>query len=127
HPGVPEDLRDVDVEVVGRACDWLRGIPGVDDLPASVIGISRSGELALLAAALEPDKVGPVVTLVGSGVAWAERDEQTGAPVAAWRFGGEPVPALDEDPDGPLASLEDAEKVGRAEIPVERAHGPVLL
>ncbi len=125
--GVPDQLRDIDVEVVGRACDWLRRVPGVEDQPPSVIGISRSGELALLAAALEPDKVGPVVSLVGSGVAWGELDEQTGAHVAAWRFEGEPVPQLREDPDHPLALLDDAEALAAAEIPVERATGPVLL
>lgn len=28
HSGTPPALRDIDVEVVGRACDWLRSRPG---------------------------------------------------------------------------------------------------
>ena len=32
------------------ACDWLRAQDGVDDVPPCVVGLSRGGELALLAA-----------------------------------------------------------------------------
>ena len=69
HPGTPDAMRDIDVEVVARACDWLRAQDGVDDVPPCVIGLSRGSELVLLAAALTPDHVGPVRVSVGSGVA----------------------------------------------------------
>ena len=110
-----------------RACDWLRAQDGVDDLPPCVVGSSRGGELALLAASLLPDRVGPVASLVGSGVpggrvgpgtdvlepAWSLR-RRAGAP--SWRGRGRPRRLLD-----------DADMVAAAEIAVERATGPVLL
>jgi dienelactone hydrolase len=127
HPGTPDVLRDIDVEVVGRAADWLRAQDLVDDVPPAVVGASRGSELALLAASLTPDKVGPVAALVGSGVAWGAWGEGTDVLETAWRFDGEPVPQLDEDEDDPDACLDDAEMVAAAEIPVERARGLILL
>ena len=127
HPGVPEVLRDIDVEVVGRAGDWLRAQDGVEDVPPAVVGYSRGGELALLAASLTPDRVGPVVSVVGSGVPWGAWGDGTDVLETAWRFEGRPVPQMAEDEDDPDACLDDVEMVAAAEIPVERAAGPVLL
>jgi len=127
HPGTPEVLRDIDVEVVVRACDWLRAQVGVDDEPPSVVGLSRGGELALLAASLVPDRVGPVASLVGSGVPWGAWGEGTDVLETAWRFAGEPVVQMAEDEDDPEACIDDEEMVAAAEIAVERATGPVLL
>ena len=46
YPGVSDVLRDIDVELVGRACDWVRAQRGVDDLRppswASPAGASSS-------------------------------------------------------------------------------------
>ena len=127
HPGTPDALRDIDVEVVARACDWLRAQDGVDDVPPCVIGLSRGGELVLLAAALTPDHVGPVLVSVGSGVAWGAWGPGTDVLETAWRFGGEPVPQMAEDEDDPNACLDDEDMVASAEIAVERAAGPVLM
>jgi dienelactone hydrolase len=127
HPGVPDMMRDIDVEVVGRSCDWVRAQDGVADLPPAVVGYSRGGELALLASALMPDKVGPVASVVGSGVAWGAWGEGADVLETAWRFGGEPVPQMAEDENDPYACLDDAEMVAAAEIPIEQATGPVLL
>jgi dienelactone hydrolase len=127
HPGTPPALRDIDVEVVGRACDWLRSRPGVRDERPAVIGISRGGELAMLAAALMPDRVGSVVSLVGSGLVWGAFGVGVDDNDTAWRFRGEPVPQMWEDPDDPDRMFEDAAMVEAAEIPVERVDGRVLL
>ncbi len=127
HPGTPDVLRDIDVEVVVRACDWLRAQPGVDDMPPCVVGLSRGGELALLAATLAPDRVGPVASLAGSGVPWGAWGEGTDVLETAWRFGGEPVTQMAEDEDDPDACIDDEAMVAAAEIAVERATGPVLL
>ena len=127
HPGVPDVLREIDVEVVARACDWLRGRDGAADERPSVLGYSRGGELALLAAALTPDKVGPVASIVGSGVPWGAWGEGTDVLETAWLFRGEAVPQMAEDEDDPDACLDDAEMVAAAEIPIERATVPVLL
>ncbi len=127
HPGTPDVLRDIDVEVVGRAADWLRAQDLVDDVPPAVVGVSRGSELALLAASLTPDKIGPVAALVPSGVAWGAWGEGTDVLETAWRFDGEPVTQVAEDEDDPDACLDDAEMMAAAEIPIERATGPVLL
>jgi pimeloyl-ACP methyl ester carboxylesterase len=126
-PGVPDVLRDIDVEVVGRGCDWVRALPNVADQPPAVIGLSRGGELALLAASLTPGKVGPVVSVVGSGVPWGAWGDGTDVLETAWRFAGEPVPQMVEDENDPDACIDDTDMVAAAEIPIERATGPVLL
>ena len=126
-PGTPDALRDIDVEVVGRAAAWLRAQDGVDDVPPCVVGGSRGGELALLAASLMPEVIGPVASLVGSGVPWGAWGPGTDVLETAWRFDGQPVPQMAEDEEDPDACLDDAEMVAAAEIPVERATGPVLL
>jgi dienelactone hydrolase len=127
HPGTPDELRDIDVEVVARACDWLWAQDGVDDVPPCVIGLSRGSELVLVAAALTPGHVGPVVISVGSGVAWGAWGPGTDVLETAWRFGGEPVPQMAEDEDDPLACIDDEDMVAKAEIAFERAAGPVLM
>lgn len=127
HPGTPDALRDIDVEVVARACDWMRAQDFVDDVPPCVVGLSRGGELALLAASLTPDAVGPVAAFVGSGVPWGAWGPGTDVLETAWRFAGEPVAQMVEDEADPDACIDDAGMVAAAEIPVERANGPVLL
>jgi dienelactone hydrolase len=127
HPGTPDALRDIDVEVVARACDWVRAQDFVDDVPPCVIGLSRGGELALLAASLTPEAVGPVAALVGSGVPWGAWGPGTTVLQTGWRFAGEPVTQMVEDEADPDASIDDPGMVAAAEIPVECANGPVLL
>jgi pimeloyl-ACP methyl ester carboxylesterase len=92
-----------------------------------VIGLSRGGELALLAASLTSERVGPVASVVGSGVPWGAWGEGTDVLETAWRFAGEPVVQMAEDEDDPYACIDDEAMVAAAEIPVERAVGPVLL
>ena len=83
-----------------------------------MIGLSRGSELVLLAAALTPDHVGPVVVSVGSGVAWGAWGPGTDVLETAWRFGGEPVPQMAEDEDDPHACIDDEDMVAKAEIAV---------
>ena len=127
YPGTPPAMKDIDVEIVGVACDWLRRQPGVGDRRPSVVGISRGGELALLAGSLEPARVGSVVSLVGSGVAWGAFGPGSSVTDNAWLFRGEPVPMMDEDEDDPDACLEDPDMVAAAEIPVEKAERVLLV
>lgn len=127
HPGTPDAMRDIDVEVVVRGCDWLRTQQAVDDVPPCLIGISRGGELALLAAALAPDHVGPVVSQVGSGVPWGAFGPGADDNDPAWIFQGKPVPKMYEHPDDSYADLDSPDSVAAAEIAIEKAAGPVLL
>lgn len=127
HPGTPEVLRDIEVEVVARACDWLRRLPGVRDERPTVLGISRGGELAMLSGSLMPERVGSVVSLVGSALVWGGFGPGVDDNDTSWRYAGWPVPQMWDYPDDPDRGLEDPAMVARAEIPVERVVGRVLL
>jgi len=142
-PGLPEALVRIDVEVVGRAAEWLLRRPDVEDRTIAVLGMSRGSELALLAGALlEP--IGPVVAFAPSGVCWAGLGPHGPAGAPAWRFGGDDLPCAGMYPGGmPLpeaapgspislrpyfqALLADHATVRAAEIPVERVKGPILM
>ncbi len=63
-PGLPAHLVDIPVETVGTALDWLAKQPGVDPRRIGVVGISKGGELALLAASTYP-QIRAVVSVVG--------------------------------------------------------------
>jgi hypothetical protein len=103
HPGTPPALRDIDIEVVGSACDWLRSRPGVRDERPAALGISRGGELAMLAAALMPDRVGSVVSLVGSGLVWGGFGVGVEDNDTAWRFRGSRCLRCGRTPTTPTA------------------------
>jgi hypothetical protein len=92
-----------------------------------VLGISRGGELALLAGAYFPDRVGHVISDVGSGVPWGAWGPDTDVNETAWIFQGRPIPQMYEDEEDPDRYLDDPEWVARTEIPVERCSGRVLL
>lgn len=127
YPGTPDRLRDIPVEVVGLGCDWLRSLPETVDRRPTVLGISRGGELALLAGAHLPEQVGHVISDVGSGVPWGALGPGTDVNETAWTFRGQAVPQMYEDEDDPDRCLDDAALVARTEIPVERCSGQVLL
>ena len=127
HPGTPAVLRDIDVDVVGRGCDWVRRQPGVRDERPTVLGISRGGELAMLAGALMPERVGSVVSMVGSALAWGGFGIGVDDNDTAWCFNGRPVPQMWEYPDDLDRGLEEPAMVAAAEIPVEQVDGGVLL
>lgn len=142
-PGLPETLVRIDIEVVGRAADWLLRRPDVADREIAVMGMSRGSELALLAGALlEP--IGPVVAFAPSGVCWAGLGPHGPVGAPAWRFGGEDIPCAGVVPGGlPLpaaasgsaialrpyydAFLADQAMIRAAEIPVEQVNGPILM
>jgi len=142
-PGLPEALVRIDVEVVGRAAEWLLRRPDVADRAVAAMGMSRGSELALLAGALlEP--IGPVVAFAPSGVCWAGLGPHGPVGAPAWRFGGEDIPCAGMHPDGlsiraatngaPIAltpyfqaMLADRADVRAAEIPVEQVKGPILM
>ena len=60
-------MLEIPVEVVARAAGRLRAEPGVPDHPVTVVGVSRGGELSLLAGAHLPEQIGSTVSVVGSG------------------------------------------------------------
>ena len=117
---LPATPTSVPLEYFERALAWLGGRGGADPERLGVLGHSRSGELALLLEATYPERVKAVVSYVGGGAVASspEGDE----PV--WTYRGEPLPHLPFAEDSSSITDEDLE---RAEIPVERINGPVLL
>lgn len=140
------------METVGRGLDWLIAQPAVQQARVGLVGSSKGGELALLAAATYPDKVGAVVGYVPSPLVWQglafDRRARRRGPTSSWTIAGEPVPFLPfARPRGadmlrmagllvgrPAAlrptyegALDDLAAVERATIPIENIAGPVML
>jgi len=142
-PGLPATLVRIDVEVVGRAAEWLLRRPDVADRKVAVMGMSRGSELALLAATML-DSIGPVVAFAPSGICWAGLGPHGPVGAPAWRFGGDDIPCAGMYPGGlPVpavtsgsaiglrpyfeAFLADHAMISAAEIPVEQVKAPILL
>lgn len=139
-PKLPQQLAEVEVEVVDRAVAWLRSRPEVGPRARPVVmGQSRGGELALLAAATWPDRISGAVVFSGSGLVWSAIGAGGPIDAPAWTLRGAPVPYLahgDMPPPppggGPLeltplyTELVAGGVADEAVIPVERIGGPVL-
>jgi dienelactone hydrolase len=113
---LPKALVDVPLEYFGRAIGWLKERQAVRPDRLGVVGHSRGGELALLLGANYSD-LKAVVSYVGSGVATFSPEGEE----AAWTLRVKPVPYVKS------ASEVSEEDLRKAEIPVERTNGPVLL
>lgn len=149
---LPAQLVEVPVETVGRGLEWLIAHPAVQPTRVALVGRSKGGELALLAAARYPDKVCAVVGYVPSPIAWQgvafDRQARRHGPRSSWTIAGEPVPFLPFSRPGaadtlrmagllagrPTAirpfyegALDDSAAVGRATTPIENIAGPVML
>jgi dienelactone hydrolase len=146
YEGLPDDLIAIPLEYFENAISWLQRQPRLDGDRIAVSGASRGGELVLLLGATFP-AVKAVIAYVPSGIVHGGigRSGVRGAS-PAWTFRGEPVTYIQpraerispEPPPPPkgepipltprfLRGLEDEEAAARAEIPVERINGPVLL
>jgi dienelactone hydrolase len=97
----------------------LQDQPSVRGDRLGAVGTSRGGELALLLGAHFPD-LEAVVSYVGSGLVFP-------SPVGSepeWTFRGKLLPWI----SNPFDILQPKpEQFERAEIPVERTNGPVLV
>lgn len=148
-PGVPSALVDIPLEYFTRALDLLEA-QGFGPGSIGLLGGSRGGEAALLVGSRD-ERVGSVVSVVGSGVVTAGIDYAAGRLDAilrmsgpAWTVGGEPLPFLPYDVtdelaqtierhepvalrDGFAALPTDPAALERVSIPVERIRGGVLL
>lgn len=88
--GLPPTLENIPLETIERAMQWLNRQPSVAKDRFGVVGASRGGELALLAASVFPH-VKAVVGYTPSGVVWEGIGDKQ-AP--AWTFKGKPFPCL---------------------------------
>ena len=131
---LPRYLVDIPLEYFKTAIDWLRTNPSVDPRRIAIVGASRGGEAALLAAATYPE-ISAVAAIVPSHVMWSGIHPDTSVPRAAWSHDGMPLPFLrfryapgsTSFLEGFVHSLTDQAAVDAALIAVERINGPVLL
>ena len=124
-----KELRDVPLEYVFKALDWLKARPEVRADRVALMGESRGAELALTIASLRPDVAG-VIAYSPLELRWAA----VGGGGAAWTLGGVPLPYAEGvyDHATPMSQFTDvldgpADVRDRAAIEVERIRGPVLL
>jgi dienelactone hydrolase len=110
EPGLPPELGRIPLEYFARALRWLDRQPGVDPRRVVVYGESRGSEAALLLGVHYPALVHGVVGIVPSSEV-EPGNVTSGANVPAWTFRGKAVPFTGV----------------RANIPVERIRGPILV
>lgn len=144
-PGLPEHLVNVPVETIGRALRAVARLRDVNPAEIGVLGGSKGGELALLAASTYPqikavvaDVPSPVAFMglgandIPSGCSWSYRgkalpcvpvSQSASAAIGSQFASGGPVRlrvlydlSLDADPAQVRASF----------FPLQRIHGPVL-
>jgi dienelactone hydrolase len=116
---LPYRLARIPLEYFGSAIEWLKGRPEVRGDRLGVIGTSRGGELALLLGTHYPE-LEAVVSYVGSGIVFPSPEGSE----PAWTFRGKALPSI----PNPFDILQaEPEQLERAQIPVERTNGPVLL
>ena len=143
---LPKQLAAIPVETVSRGIDWLVTRPEVDPARIGLLGTSKGGELALLAASHEP-RIRATAAVVPSPYVWFSLAFGFGPETSSWTAGGVPVPYIPSDPvadmavgrafmtggtlsyrdtfDASFAAASTAVRE-RAIIPVEKIAGPVL-
>ena len=133
--GLPPLLQNIPIEYFATAVDWLKSQPSVEPTRIGVLGTSRGGELALLLGATYPSLFRVVVANVPSNVVWPGLSDDSDT--SAWTLNGKPLTRVPihftaadlalSGRDRFLKRLKDTVAVARAEIPVERIDGPVLM
>jgi dienelactone hydrolase len=143
---LPPQLSAIPLETVTRGVDWLAARAEVDPARIGIVGGSKGGELALLAASREP-RIRATAAVAPSAYVWFGLAFGPGEQSSSWSAGGIPVPDIPSDPaanaavgrafmmggtvayrDTYAASFDAAQPAvrERATIPVERIAGPVL-
>jgi dienelactone hydrolase len=148
-PPLPQWLHRVPVEYFERALAWLGRQPEIDARRIGVLGVSRGSELALILSSMFP-QIGAVVAYAPSAISWGSggKDKATGEIIPCWTWRNRPLPfaplplkAFMWRSAVPVAALRKPVKFRNlfraalrnrkaardAEIPVERANGPILL
>ncbi len=135
--GLPDELQSIPLEYFDRAIDGFVRRTEVDGDRLAVLGSSKGGELALLLGSRDP-RLRAVVAYTPSSVVFQGIPSRP--KVSSWTWDGAPVPYVEYSADERFresrllvdlyaASLDAAseEVMQRAEIPVEKIRGPVLL
>jgi dienelactone hydrolase len=135
--GLPSELREIPLDRVAHAIEWLRAQPGVRSDRVALFGTSKGAEAALLVASRVPT-VSAVVAYAPSSVAWSCICNEQQLP--SWTYAGRPVtsvppgtdPAYRPVPGEPLRPTVHyrhrlLSAPPGATIPVERIAGPLFL
>ncbi len=144
-PGLSQTLENIPLEIVEKAIAWLNQQEVVAKDRIGVVGASRGGELAMLAASLFP-QVKAVVGYTPSGVIWGGIGE---GDAPAWTYRGEAFPYLRtmfseeqerlfreaqekgtpylDAPSFEYSLQQQSSLVEKATIPVERSQAAFLL
>ena len=124
-----KQLRNVPLEYIFKALDWLEARPEVRADRVVLMGESRGAELALMIGSLRPDVAG-VIAFSPLGQRWAA----VGGGGAAWTLNGVSLPYVEGvyNRATPMSQWTDildgpADVRNAAAIEVEHIHGPVLL
>jgi dienelactone hydrolase len=142
---LPAELMNVPLEPVAAALDWLAHRPDVDPSRIGMLGMSKGGELTLLAASMFP-QIHAAIAIVPSSVVWNGISHTNFTPTSSWTYGGQSIPFVPYDAQAGMAlgmqfaaqkpvaleplytaSLGNAQAVQVAAIAVEKIKGPVLL
>ncbi len=149
YPNLPDELVEVPLECVERAADWMKAQPKVKTGRLGLVGGSKGGEMALLAAS-RSSAFGAVAAMTPAAHAWEGHTLRFFSPdyqpVSSWSLGGRPLPyvsfkvsAADKEKEmkGELASFvfffrdalakADPAAIEKAAIPVEKIQAPILL
>lgn len=151
--GLPDQLIEIPIETVERGLKWLRDQPQVARRRVGLLGASKGGELALLAASRFPEHLAAVVGFAASPIVWqavpSDRRDWQRPPRSSWTADGEPVTFLPYARPGlgamlrtagaalvrrPLVvrdiydrALDNPAQVADATIALERITTPILL
>jgi len=124
-----KQLRNVPLEYIFKALDWLEARPEVRADRVALMGESRGAELALMIGSLRPDVAG-VIAYSPQELRWGA----VGGGDAAWTLHGTPLPYAEGvyNRATPMSQFTDildgpADVRNAAAIEVEHVHGPVLL
>lgn len=90
-PGLPQTLENIPVETVGTALKLIAARGDVDPQHIAIMGMSKGGEFALLAASTYP-QIHAVIADVPSPFAWQGISQTPGAATSSWTVAGKPVP-----------------------------------
>jgi dienelactone hydrolase len=118
YDDLPPRLEGIPLEYFGSALAWMMQRPEVLSDRIGVMGTSRGGELALQLGSMYP-QIRAVVAYVPASARFPACCGDTRLPAWTWR--GQPLSyVLPTRVRNPVATM-------NAAIPVERAHGPLLL
>ncbi len=142
--GVPADLHLIPLEYFRAALQVLRAQPNIRTDRIAILGSSRGGEAALLVASAFPSEVQATIATVPSGYVWPAwgywtssswRQNDAGLTFLPWGTGSQAQYTNDagftvviQEPLFTTSLMQaTAPQLAAAEIPIERAGGPVLM